>query len=85
MDFPRELDGLVQVEVGTVIGRNRMDRVRFIPQDVGGAAQSLAGSNPRGLADAYQAVLAFDYQWRACRWVYVMNHRGRSFAGAGHL
>ena len=55
------LDCFVQVELGTVISGDRMNGMRFVAEDVGSAAQGLAGSDAREFADADQAAHAFDY------------------------
>jgi hypothetical protein len=54
------LECFVHMELGTVIGSDSVDGMRFVAQDVGGTFQGLPGTDAGELADAHQAALAFD-------------------------
>ena len=55
------LERFVQVELGTVISRDRMDGMRFVAENVGSTPQGLLGSDTGDFADAYKTALAFDH------------------------
>ena len=51
------LERFVQVELGTVISRDRMDGMGFVAEDVGSTPQGLLGADTREFADAYKLPL----------------------------
>ena len=54
------LDLLVAMELGSVVGGDGMDGMRFVRQELDGALGGMVCGGARELADAHQAAFAFD-------------------------